>query len=183
MIDRRSFSQKRRAEIYNASRRIPVEMQKKRGPKPKPLAERFWSRVDMRDQDGCWPWRGALDGKGYGAFGESRDKRSAKAHRVAYALAFGPLNGLHVLHRCDNPPCCNPAHLWLGTNAENQADKIAKGRQKSRPLPGERNPAAKLSAKDVAAIRTAGGLQREIGARFGISQAQVSAIRLGRSWR
>lgn len=100
------------------------------------LAERFWARVDRRGADECWPWTGArVDGrkpyaKRYGVLrrGATDGCRRVTAHRLAYELLVGPIPaGLHVLHTCDNPPCCNPAHLWIGTHADNMADRKAKG--------------------------------------------------------
>jgi hypothetical protein len=87
----------------------------------------------------CWEWNGARSADGYG------QKRIARTlyftHRLAYEWANGRIsNGLHVLHRCDNPPCCNPDHLYAGTNKDNIADSVRKGRRKRsyRPVPGLR---------------------------------------------
>jgi hypothetical protein len=93
------------------------------------FAERFWEKVDQRADDVCWLWNGrARHWAGYGMFHVGND-RAEQAHRVAYALAIGPIpSGLGVLHRCDNPPCCNPSHLFLGTQADNLKDMWAKGR-------------------------------------------------------
>ena len=93
--------------------------------------ERFWNKIDRREPNECWPWIGGISrGYGHWSFWESGKCRSTTSHRKAWELANGPIPaGLFVLHRCDNPPCCNPAHLWLGTHADNMADKVAKGRQ------------------------------------------------------
>jgi predicted XRE-type DNA-binding protein len=88
-----------------------------------------------------------------------------------------------VLHRCDNRRCCNPSHLFLGTNADNVADRGAKNR--SAPMAGQLNPRAKITPSDVAAIRglyAAGLTQREIAARFGINQQSVSNVVTGVRW-
>lgn len=109
----------------------------------KPLAERFWEKVDVRGPDECWPWKAGKIKKGYGLI--SIHGRSQLAHRVAYELVKGPIPAdLDVLHDCDFPPCCNPRHLWPGTHTDNMQDCIAKGRNSSRTHPerlarGERN--------------------------------------------
>ena len=92
-----------------------------------PLAERFWSKVSK--SDGCWLWVAFRDRNGYGRFGTSALNRSTLAHRTSYSLTFGDIpEGMHVLHKCDNPPCVNPDHLFLGTDKDNAQDCKAKGR-------------------------------------------------------
>lgn len=89
---------------------------------------RFWEKVDQGEADECWPWTASTDRYGYGQF--HVDGRSLRAHRVSYELANGAIpEGRLVMHTCDNPPCVNPAHLVLGTAAENMQDKVRKGRQ------------------------------------------------------
>ena len=104
------------------------------------------------------------------------------AHRLAWELANGPIPvGLHVLHRCDNPGCVRPAHLFLGTNADNCRDKALKGRS----LRGERNAKAKLTEADVREIRRLGPTvaKAEIAQRFGITRQQVVHILSRAQWK
>ena len=93
-----------------------------------PIAERFWPKVDNRGPGECWLWIGATDRWGYGRL--RIDGRFIGAHRISWQLAHGSNapDSLFVCHSCDNPLCCNPAHLWLGTAAENNRDAAAKGR-------------------------------------------------------
>lgn len=97
-------------------------------PRPSRWSEEgFRARVRRGDQDECWEWDGPRDSDGYGK--TTKNGKSVKAHRVAWELTNGPIvPGLLVLHSCDNPPCCNPAHLWIGTHRDNQRDRRSKGR-------------------------------------------------------
>lgn len=101
---------------------------------PNSTAERFWSKVERIPFHTCWEWTGSLAGTGYGSI--SWHGRQMRAHRLAWQLTYGPIpkgtgaHGTCVLHRCDNPPCVRPEHLFLGTNHENVLDCIAKGRSR-----------------------------------------------------
>ena len=101
--------------------------------KKEPVTPRFWSKVQKAGPDDCWEWVAGKGGRGYGMFW--LDGKQVKAHRVAWMLENGPIppgkgyHGTCVLHSCDNPPCVNPAHLFIGSNAVNQADMRAKGRE------------------------------------------------------
>lgn len=109
---------------------------------------RFWEKVDMAAPERCWNWYAAACPLGYGRFGIRRNPKTTilLSHRVAYVLAFGMIpDELDVLHDCDNPSCCNPEHLWLGTAAINLADMRLKGRGSPPPI-GMRGKRAALSA-------------------------------------
>ena len=141
-----------------------------------PAIENILRRGD--DPTLCWEWPKFKDKEGYG-----RTKLNGKtsiAHRAAWIIANGPIpSGASVLHKCDNPSCVNPNHLFLGTQKENIADCIAKNRFPK----GERNGWAKINERVAADIRAASGTQVEIAAAFGISQSLVSAVRRGDKWR
>jgi len=104
-------------------RRTPKE---RKASKRRPLAERFWEKVEKTD--GCWLWTSTLNTWGYGQFQIGRTKQY-RAHRIAYELTYGPIPaGMHVCHHCDNPRCVRPDHLFLGTHLDNMRDRQAKGR-------------------------------------------------------
>ena len=146
-------------------------------------AERFWSKVGPETDAGCRLWEAGVLKDGYGSF--FYKGATALAHRVAWELTNGPIPaGMHVLHRCDTPPCVNPDHLFLGTNADNMADKVRKGR--TPHVRGERNGGSKLTKEQVLSIRSeyhAGNVtQRRLAAKYGISNQQVSRIICGKKW-
>lgn len=115
----------------------------------KKLIKRFWTKVDMLEDSQCWNWTAGRQSKGYGSFGISKGK-TALAHRVAYQLEKGAIpEGFLVRHTCDNRLCCNPAHLELGTIADNNRDAVQRGRNAK----GERNGRAKLTAAQVLEMR------------------------------
>lgn len=90
--------------------------------------EDFWTHVAIGQPEECWPWDRAKTGAGYGML--RLDGTNRYAHRTAYELVRGPIpRGAHILHSCDNPPCCNPAHLSIGSRSDNMRDCVAKGRQ------------------------------------------------------
>lgn len=151
------------------------------------LAERFWSKVDRGfGLDDCWEWTGGRDRRGYGRFGV-RDGVAKLAHRVAYELAVGPIpDGLHILHRCDNPACVNPDHLRAGTQIENIAEMDHRGRRVNAQPRGEDHPRAKLTVTDVAVIREwapAGWSYADLAAAFGVSKGLIGRILRGEIWR
>lgn len=124
-------------------------------PRPKvDLSERFWAKVEKAGEDDCWNWTASCDSSGYGSFTvhELGGRKTWSAHRMAFSLKRGAIpNGLHVLHHCDNRRCTNPKHLFLGTNDDNNRDKMEKGRQAK----GEASGRANLSEADVRFLREA----------------------------
>lgn len=159
------------------------------GPAPKPAEERFWDKVAIGEPDACWEWQGAVQPSGYGFMhGGIGRPRWVLAHRLSWEMHNGPIpEGLAVLHRCDNPPCVNPAHLWLGTRADNNRDRGEKGRGREARQRGAANTNAKLTEDDVRQIIAAlqelpRRSQTEIAQQFGIKQPQVSRIMLRQNW-
>lgn len=143
-----------------------------------PAVERFWAKVTRGAEDECWPWTGGTASSGHGRFRTDSQEKVA-AHRFAWELQNGPIPaGLCVCHHCDNPPCCNVRHFFLGTNQENSYDRHAKGRTRI----GERNGRAMLTVAAVIQIRSATGLQREIAAEHGTTLSNVSLIRRRKTW-
>lgn len=158
----------------------------------KPIAERFWIRVEKTPT--CWLWRGATTSSGYGHL--YRDGRRIRAHRLVYEFTYGPISkGLFICHHCDNPLCVRPDHLFLGTPADNAHDMIRKGRHawfpKDKPAPariarGEQHGCAKLTTEQVAEIRQVYASERithkDIAARYGVNKSTIGRIVRQDSW-
>lgn len=146
-------------------------------------AERFHKNIRV-SENGCHEWIGYADTNGYGRMSAFGRKSGQLAHRVSWELTNGPIpSDMDVLHRCDNPPCCNPEHLWLGTAEDNVRDMIQKGRRV--PIPtrrGENINTAKLTPDDVRRIRSSSKSSAELGVKYGISRVQVNNIRTRKQW-
>ena len=144
-----------------------------------------WSRVDRREPDACWPWTGSLNSWGYGAC--QYEGKQVNASRAAYLAYHGGIEpGLVVCHRCDNPICCNPAHLFAATQAENLADCRRKGRQRYRYGKDHHRATAKLTPDRVREARRlyeSGVSQSEIARRWGMHSSTISRAVRGEFWR
>jgi len=148
-----------------------------------PLEDRLWKRVDKSGgPDACWEWQGYRTKHGYGQIKRGPGLPAVVTSRAAYEATYGPIpDGLHVLHMCDNPPCCNPAHLMLGTPKSNSDDKISKGRHAY----GERHGHRKFTVEDIKAIRAAreaGVSGRYLARLYGVSEGCISGIYHRRTW-
>jgi hypothetical protein len=144
---------------------------------------RFWAKVQKQSRDACWFWTANVNNKGYGLF--KVGNRMVSTHRIAYLLGTGVQpNELHVLHSCDIKRCCNPRHLFMGTNQDNCDDYAAKGLSPNlgHDQVGEQNGNARLTEHDVRVIRASSDIQRVTAARFGITQVMVSRIKLRKAW-
>ncbi len=158
-----------------------------RAAKQPPLEIRFWSKVDKRGPDDCWPWTAAVRNakEGYGAFW--LHGRHQPANRVALLLSGVPVpDGMVACHKCDNPRCCNPAHLFVGTPKANNDDKVSKQRQAA----GRRHGCAKLTPAQVAEIRSyrppgvkqmKKGIAEALAKKFGVSVPYISELQT-RNW-
>jgi hypothetical protein len=150
-------------------------------PRSSTLEERLAFRSEPRVPGRCQLWLGGSDSHGYGQL--RWNGRVSRVARLTWESERGPIPpGMHVLHRCDNPPCRNIDHLFLGTNDDNIADKIAKGRQARTP--GESHVSAKLTEAQVLEIRAfpAGASPKDIGALYGVSKSTICKIRSRKRW-
>lgn len=151
--------------------------------------DRFWRFVTPRDPDACWEWQGDRERDGYGRLhlsGRGPTKKILKAHRASYMLAHGEIPaGMVVRHTCDNPPCVNPAHLVLGTQAQNVEDTVSRGRV-GKPPRGVDQHLARLTEDKVREIRqraAEGETQDALAAAFGVGQTTISKVVRRETWR
>lgn len=145
--------------------------------------QRFWEKVDVRGPDECWEWSGSRKRRGYGQF--HLGDRIQAAHRVSARIAGMGIKNLCVCHRCDNPPCVNPRHLFVGTNADNVRDRNKKGRTRTGRVRGEKHGAAKLTREQVLEIRRClenGENQTRLARRFGVARVTIYFIKNRETW-
>ena len=144
------------------------------------LTKRFWLKVAIRNNNECWNWKASIKPNGYGQF---RLKEKIKyAHRTAWELTNGKIpDDICILHYCDNPKCCNPNHLFLGTHQDNIADRVAKG----RTARGSKHYKAKLTednVKDIKKLLSNGILQKRIAKIYSVTSSIICDINRGKSW-
>lgn len=144
----------------------------------------FWERVDVQGEDDCWLWKGAIGNRGgYGSL--NYEGRSLQAHRVSYHLTCDDPGELYVLHKCDTPLCCNPKHLFLGTQLDNMRDMIRKGRK--RQVKGEEHGRHKLTEWQVLELRREaaqeGVTKVSLANKYGISAPTVGDIVRHKLWK
>jgi hypothetical protein len=154
--------------------------------KKRPVAERFWSHVAIGLPDECWEWQAARYKYGHGKTAISN--HSIQAHRLAYELTYGTIpDGLLICHKCNNPPCCNPQHLYAGTYTDNMQDSIKAGTAHYLPpMIGQQNPRAKLTNESVQLIRklyAEGGIFISyLAKRFNVSSTTIAKIVHSETW-
>jgi hypothetical protein len=160
-----------------------------------PMVDRFWHKVDKSNEDGCWEWIGTKNKSGYGILWISDNPSTLRlAHRISWELHFSPIpEKINVCHTCDNPPCVNPKHLFLGTFKDNMDDKVAK----ERHARGEKTPTHILTENAVIDIRNRYNLRRRtrgvatrndpngaraLAAEYGVSIWAIFDAVKGRRW-
>ncbi len=150
----------------------------------KEVGVRFWEKVNTSGIDNCWLWNGCKDGQGYGMFW--LEGRSHRAHRVAYILWNKIENiDLDACHRCDNPGCVNPRHIFLGTHLDNMLDREAKGR--NNPPKGEKQGSSILTEDAVRDIRSRAtgvrGNRTSLAKEYGVHVDTIGHIVKRKSWK
>jgi hypothetical protein len=147
------------------------------------MLDRFNNKIIPEALSGCWIWAASTDKDGYGWF--QLNGKACQAHRISYTIHNGEIpEGMCVLHRCDNPSCVNPKHLFLGTLKDNAQDRVQKGR--SRDDTGELNPCAKLTENQVIEIINTPktyGSGRKLASKFNTSPQNISDIRNHKRWK
>jgi len=145
--------------------------------KYKPVVERFWEKVKINEETGCWEWIANKDSYGYGQF--TYNGNTIKAHRLAWKIMYGDIpEGMSVLHKCDNPSCVNYFHLFLGSQKDNMVDMVTKGRR------GIGN--SRLTKQDVSFIRILlrANIKQEVISQFwGVDQKTISNIKRNVAWK
>lgn len=143
--------------------------------------DRFMGYVDVGDAGACWLWTAGRARNGYGKF--KLHGRTLGAHRLMYLLYYGNLpDNSQVCHTCDNRPCVNPKHLFLGTCRDNMKDKVSKHRQ-ARGGTNGRSVFDETTAAEIKTLRRAGWKLTELAARFGVNASSISHLCIGRKWR
>jgi hypothetical protein len=147
------------------------------------LAARFWGSIEVKGPTECWPSKGPYSDFGYGRFAMTHDF-TVYSHRMAWQVINGDIpETLDVLHKCDNPPCCNPNHLFTGTDKDNVHDCMQKGRR--NPPVGSRNGFAKLNPdciREIRRLKSSGKTTKEIAAMFKVGRSNIDLILRGKTW-
>jgi len=155
----------------------------------KAILDRFWSKVNKTTVNECWEWTACLNNGGYGQF--KLNGRMRPAHRISWMIRHGSMppkdgsfHGLCVLHKCDNPRCVNPDHLFVGTHGDNMRDRSKKGRHSVGNRKGTSHPLCALSNSDILLIRALGKHHKhtDIASVFCVGRAQIGRIIRRENW-
>ena len=146
----------------------------------------FWNKIKVLGNNDCWEWRAFKDKDGYGQYSSWKDGDEQRVHRIMWILKFGSIpKGALVCHKCDNPSCCNPNHLFLGTHRDNMKDMVKKGRVGC--VKGENHGCSKLTIQQVLEIRskyvTGKYLQRQLAVEYGVDRTTISSVVNRKIWR
>jgi hypothetical protein len=161
------------------------------GPSPYPFEQRFWNKVDKKEENDCWNWLGSKGPTGHGFMYYPELKRPYQAYRIAYIIEYGVIpESKHILHSCDNGACVNPKHLRAGTHQENMKDMFDRGRWKKPPtLVGEKHGYSKLSneqvleiKKELASISSIYGQCTRLSEKYNVSNSTISLIYRNKIW-
>ncbi len=150
------------------------------------IKKRFFSKFSRKGDDDCWIWTGSRLPKGYGSFSVNRIRKNA--HRVSWTIHYGEIpSGMLVCHKCDNPPCVNPYHLFIGTNQDNVNDKMNKGRQRWTTVKGAQHYKAILTEKDVLKIRKMYSTKKyssfQLAELFQVSRGCIDGVVYNKTWK
>ncbi len=147
--------------------------------RPRTTEATFWSRVERAGPDECWPWTGGTRDGHYGSF--KMGGVHGRTHRWAWSFTNGPIpDGMHVLHSCDRPLCCNPAHLHLGTHADNMRERTERGRNKPRTRASGSTKLTPEQADDIRQRWAGGRTTGALAAEYGVSGQMVWRLGTGR---
>jgi len=156
------------------------------------IEERFWQKVKKLSENECWPWLANRNNHGYGLLYWKKYGRKVLAHRVSYEIHIAPLDPkMCVLHKCDNPKCVNPLHLFLGTKRDNTRDMMAKGRKRIGWNPDNKPPVrrgdahgnSKLTEAQAREIKLSKEPTKALCAKYGVKRDTIKRIRSGKMWR
>lgn len=147
--------------------------------KSRPLAERFWEKVDDGDEDECWEWQANTQSDGYGMIWHSERGRMVLAHRVSVRLDGRDVDD-KVLHHCDNPPCVNPNHLYVGSQSDNMRDATDRGGLEHPSAEDHHN--SKLTNEQAREIRESDMKQQELADKYDVSTATISHVQTGKRY-